>query len=338
MDNELNVTGKKEEAKDRFSDSLLDRLMANNWDIQDTIEDQILHGHTQLRDDEYKEIDDAVIRKHRNKVTMLDDARAAGLVNQLGGLGSMFTEYENITGMTDAEMTMDGETTTEEDEVDKGWVPTPVPLVSKRFRLNMRKLQASRNRGDSLDTTNAEEATEKVTRKVDSSFFTSSFQYGGASTDGLIDVVSENGTHSGDWDDTPGNIYDDINKLIGDLFSNGFEGPYNLYLNPTQYDVFWGADAEGTGDLGNVQERVEDHPLLNKVDWSAGVPAKHAVLVQMTSDVMEFKEAEGITTLDWESGSGMTRYWMVFIAGVPVIKKDSDGNYGTTYIADVTVT
>jgi len=336
MDNKLKVTGKKKEAKGQFSDSLLDRLMTNNWDIKETIKDQILHGHTKLRADEYKEIDNAVIQKHRNKVTLLADMRAAGLVQSLGGLGTMFTEYENVSGMTDADVTMDGDTATERDEVDKGWVPTPVPLISKKFDLNLRKLEASRNRGDSLDTTNASEAAEKVTRKVDGMFFSSSFTYGGKSTQGLIDVVSENGTHTGDWDGTPGNIFDDINKMIADLFGNGFEGPYNLYMNPSQYDVFWGADAEGTGDMGSVQDRVEDHPLINKVDWSAGVPNKNAVLVQMSSDVIEFKEAETITTIDWESGSGFTRYWMVFLAGIPVIKKDSDGNYGTTYIADIT--
>lgn len=336
MDNELKITGKRGEAKDQFSDSLLQRLMANSWDVKQTIKDQILHGHTELRTDEYKEIDSAVVEKHRNKVTMLADLRAAGLVNQLGGLGSMFTEYENVSGMTDADVTMDGETSTEEDEVNKGFVPTPVPLISKRFRMNLRKLEASRQRGDSLDTTNAREATEIVTRKVDSMFFESNFTYGGASTQGLIDVVSNSdGDCAQDWDGTPGNIFDDINTLIGNLFAKGYEGPYNLYLNPGQYNIFWGADAEGTGDMGSVQDRVEDHPLINKVEWSAGVPDKHAVLVQMSSDVIEFKEAEPITTLDWESGSGFTRYWMVFLAGIPVIKKDSDGNYGTAYISDI---
>lgn len=327
------------QAKDQFSDSLASRLMTHGWDVKEVIRDQILNNHTQLSSQEYKEINDAVVNVHRKKATMLPDLRAAGLVDQLGGLGSMFTEYQNISDMTEAEISMDGETATEEDQRDKGWVPTPVPLISKRFRLNMRKLEASRKMGNDLDTSHAEEASTQVTRKIDSMIFSTNFTYGGSSVNGLIDVVSNSdGDLDQNWDGSLGNIWGDLNTLAGNLFDKGYEGPMNVYMAPTNYKYFWNPEQQGTiGDTGQtIQEFVEDHPLINKVDYSAGVPANHAVVVQMTSDVIQWKEAETITTVDWESGSGFTRYWMVFSAGAPVIKKDNDGNYGIEYCSDVT--
>lgn len=327
------------QAKEKFSDSLASRLMTNNWDVEAVIKDQILNNHTQLTEQEYKEVDNTVVNVHRKQSTMLPDLRAAGLVDTLGGLGSMFTEYQNISDMSEAEISMDGETATEEDQVDKGWVPTPVPLISKRFRLNIRKLEASRKMGDSLDTSNAAEASTQVTRKIDNMIFSSNFTYGGSSVNGLIDVVSNSdGDLDQNWDGTLGNIWGDLNTLAGNLFDAGYEGPMNVYLDPKIYKYFWNPEQQGTvGDTGQtIGEFVEDHPLINKVDYSSGVPTNHAVVVQMSSDVLQWKEAQTITTVDWESGTGFTRYWMVFAVGAPIIKKDSDGNYGVEYCSDVT--
>ena len=80
----------------------------------------------------------------------------AGLTHPLGGLWATISEYEKSSDMTEASVNMSAATDDEEDSVAYSPDSVPVPITSKGFRLDIRRLEASRRLGEGLDTTQAE--------------------------------------------------------------------------------------------------------------------------------------------------------------------------------------
>ena len=83
-----------------FFKSMPARLLENNLNIN------ALRTNTLLRADEWRRIDERVVMISSNVLKAIADLRALGLVTQLGGLGVMLSQYEQVSDMSDANVNM----------------------------------------------------------------------------------------------------------------------------------------------------------------------------------------------------------------------------------------
>ena len=126
-----------------------------------------VHQNALLRRYEWEEIDAAVVDVARTTLVAAADFQRLGLIRPLGGLGTTVSVYEQLGDMTDAEVSMEGITRSQQDQPDYTPQSVPVPIIHKDFSFTARHLAASRRLGDSIDTTAAQTAARRVRDDLD---------------------------------------------------------------------------------------------------------------------------------------------------------------------------
>jgi len=308
---------------DKFK-SNASRLLSNGFNVNE------LRTNNLLRKDEWESIDDTVLQVARQRLNAFADVRDAGLTRSLGGLGTIIDIQEKISEMSDAEIDMSGETEAEGDRQQFTPVSTPIPIIHKDFSFNIRMLEASRNRGDSLDVTGVESATRKVTEAIEDMMFSgASITVSGNTVYGFKTHPDVNtSTAVGGWG-TISNIYDTVINMIADAEAASYYGPYVLYCNTNQYAETRAIYGDGSGQT--ARERVEGISEIQAMKPTMALDDGELVLVQLTRDVIEASVAQDIIPIEWESGDGMTLYFKVMAALAPKPKSDYNGNSGIVY-------
>ena len=296
------------------------------------------HLNATLRKDEWKEMDDALIQIAQERLVGVQDLYSRNLVYRVGnGLGKTLLEYEDISGLTGAEITMDAVTPTQKDRPTYDLKSLPLPIVHKDFSYNIRALAASRTTGDPLDTTTVQLATREVIEKVESILFigASSYAYGGGTIYGYMDQPQRNTvTLSTNWDasaKTGAQILDDCKSMKQASIDAKHYGPWILYV-PTAYETVLADDFKAESDK-TIRQRILEIQGINEVKVVDKLTANNVLLVQMTSDVVRMVEGMGITTVEWEEGGGFTTNFKVMTIMVPQIRADQDGNSGVTHLS-----
>ena len=290
-----------------------------------------------LRRDEWKALDDAVLRISEQRLVGIADLQARGLTyNITNGMGKTVLEYHDMSNALEAEMTMDGITKARSDTVDYGVNYMPLPIVHADFRLNLRVLEASRNVGDSLDTTLVERATRKVSEKLEEFLFTdTSFTFGGGTiytylSHPDINTVSM-ATH---WDAsaaTGEKIIDDVKSMKQASINAKHYGPWMLYV-PTAYETVLDEDYVSNYPR-TILERIKSINGIIDVKVADKLPANTVILVQMTSDVVRLVNGMPINVIQWETQGKMAQDFKVMAIMVPQIRSDQDGNSGIVKLA-----
>lgn len=132
-----------------------------------------------------------------------------------------------------------------------------------------------------------------------------------------------------------GDIVSDVINGITILQTNQKYGPYYLYVGTTIGNKFQ-QDYVVTGET--VQPGTTIQQRLEMIDAGNGkklvvkvadrVPADTAILVQMTSDVVDMIDGQAPTVLPWTSNDGFLMYWLVMAIMVPRVRSDYDSNSG----------
>lgn len=294
-----------------------------------------LRVNSALRDDEWALLDARVVDVARARLNGINDLRAAGLVHDLGGLGTTVSQYEKASDMSSADVSMDGATKGEEDAVDYTLISVPVPIIHKDFRIGLRKLEASRKLGESLDTVQAEIAARKVAETLESILFlgASNITINGQQLDGYTSFDDVNtATGAADWG-TVDKIYPNVLAMVDACEQDGFFGPYMLYVATTQF-----------GQMRQVYSAVPSQTAYDRV--KSGISSiidikpcslltDSAVLVQLTRDVVDLAVGMDIVTVPWQSDGGMTLHFKVMAAAAPRVKSDYNGNCGIAVITGI---
>ena len=312
-----------------FAMSAPRRLIKSGFNINS------LRTNDLLRKDEWKELDATIIDVSRQQLVGIADLISMGLTHPLGGLGTIISEYEQLKDMDAADVDMDAATPAGEDTPGYELVGIPVPIVHKGFRISIRRLEASRRLGDSLDTTAAQVSTRKVRDALETLLFlgTPALKVGtsviyGYTTHPDINTGSA-GTGEG-WGEDVKNVYPAINTMISDLEDEGFFGPYGVYASRTQYAEAREVHTDGSGQSG-VARVLENLPDIRFFKASDQLVAGSILLVQLTSDVVDLAIAQDIVMVEWDSMGGMVEHFKVLAAMVPRIKSDAEGNCGIAY-------
>lgn len=289
-----------------------------------------LRTNNLLRKEEWVDLDTAVVDIARQRLTVVSDLQERGLTQPLGGLGTLISQYEAQSDMTPANIDMAGVTPGEEDDVTFDLRSVPVPIVHKDFRLNIRRLEASRRLGDSLDVTQAQVATRRVVDALESMVIRgSNVTVEGAKIYGYTTHPDrQTGTAIGGWSKIQ-NIYPTVLDMIRKANGVRAYGPFVLYVAGDVWPDLLNVYEDGSGET--ARDRILRIPNLDDVKAADEIPSGEAVLVQMAKDTVDLAIAQDIVTVEWEAFGGMISNFKVMCAMVPRIKSDMSGRLGIVH-------
>lgn len=284
-----------------------------------------------LRHREWVELDTTVVQETMIRLRGVQDLINRGLVRNLGGLGTLIAEYEQESEMTEADVDMSGEAPGEEDTIGYNPAGVPVPIIHKDFRINIRRLLASRRLGDSLDTTQAGVAGRRVAEKLERLLVVGhGTKVAGYTIYGYTTHPNRiTGSLTSSWDQVGPTPQKDVSRMIAALQAKGFYGPYMVYVGqnywmPLQDDYKAESDKTTSARILEMDGVLGVQPLDQ-------APANTVIVVQMTPDVVQLQQAEDISTVEWNSMGGMVSHYKVMTAAVALIKSTADGKCGVAH-------
>lgn len=294
-----------------------------------------LRTNALLHKDEWEELDRRVVEISANVLNGVADLRAMGLVQPLGGLGVLVSQYEQVSDMTSANVNMAAQADDEEDRVEFPLIGVPVPIISKGFRIDIRSLSGSRAAGSGLDTTHVDTATRKVAEMQEQMLFQGYplVQRGGTiygySNHPSVNVV----TGGADWG-TATNILPNVLAMVSALVNDNFYGPYRLYLHPDQYMQTFALNAATAVPIIRTLEQI---PGLGPgaIRPTNYLPAGTGVLVNMSRDVVDLAIGQETAPVQWDEKGGLMSHWKVLCALVPRVKVDASGRSGVAKMAGI---
>lgn len=297
-----------------------------------------------LQYDEWKDIDRTVIEAATLRLIGIQDLRSAGLTHGLGSIGMTVSLWDRVSDMTEADVDMSAATQGQKDTI--AYIPqfVPVPIVHKDFQLELRRLTASRQFGESLDVTAARIAGRKVAEKSEHILFNgdasiqvpdaalgSGIVYGYTTHPdrNLVDLQST-------WDSLlsteNARIIEDVMEMQAASREARHYGPWCLYI-PSNYESKMDEDYRGpnSSDTRTVRQRIMALSGITDVRVADYLPADEVVLVTLQSDVVDLAIAQDISTVQWSTTGGMVEEFKVMAVWVPRIKSDFDGRSGITH-------
>jgi len=297
---------------------------------------EVLRSNNTLRKDEWKHFDTAIVKIARERLVGIARLRAKGLVYTIGnGLGKTVLEYEDASDVEDAQVSMDGVTRGRNDRMEYDINYLPLPITHGDYQIGIRALNASRELGETLDTSMAEAKTRKIAEKLETYMFqgSSTFTYGGGSIYGLMDAPNRNtGNLTANWDDsaaTGTTIRDDVLAMKQANLDAMHYGPYDLWV-PGNFEIALDEDYV-TGYPKTIRTRLSE---INGIDF-IGVADKltndNVILVEMASDTIRYVEGLPLTNLEWDTEGGMVFNYKIMTIGVTQVRADQDGNSGIAH-------
>ncbi len=288
-----------------------------------------------LRKDEWIMYDTAVVAVARQRLNAISEFLSRGLSMPLpNALGVTQIQWETISDMTEAELTMSGLPTSERDRVNYELSTMPIPIVHKDFQLNIRALEASRKTGQPLDTTQAELATRLVAEKLESMVFTGapSIVFGGSQVYGLRNHPNRNtGSVAANWDSaaTGANYLADIIAAIGKAQADRMWGPYGVFVTYSAYQRMmddFKADSDKT-----ILQRLMEVPDIAFIKPNENVNAGGFVLVQLSSETIRMVDGIQPTMIMWESHGGFLINFKIIAIMVPQVRATQTTQSGVVH-------
>lgn len=290
-----------------------------------------------LRKDEWKQYDEVVVQIARDTLRAAGDLINAGLVYNLNNaMGKLSLEWEKVSDMNDADVSMSAVTDGGRDRVVFEMDRLPVPIIHKEFQLNARTLAASRQTGQSLDTIQAEVATRKVAERLERIVFDGyGLGAGGGDLYGYTNFPHRNTGAISNWAltaTTGDTILADVLKMIAALVGDFRYGPYVLYV-PTDYYLRLLGDFKAASDK-SIMARLLEIPQLSAIrptNYLTGGASGEVVLVQMTRDVVDMVIGQQPVPVMWDTHGGFMMNFKVLAIMFPRLKADYNGSCGIAH-------
>lgn len=293
-----------------------------------------------LRKDEWKAYDEAIIAEAQIRLRGVAALIAAGLVHRIpNGLGKMMLEWEKVTDMDDAEVSMDGIAGGESGRQDFELDGLPLPLIHKSFYLHLRHLLASRERGEPLDMSQARASSRKVSETAEHLLFNGTTKkFGGRSIYGLTTHPNRNTTAFGNsaknWvqtDKTGENIVADVQTLIKLANADRFHGPFWLFVSGNagyRLEEDFKANSDKT-----IRQRILDIDGIQRVEVVDKLADNNVLLVQATPDVIDVVEGLPLTSMQWDVEGGMRINFKAATILIPRVRADAAGRSGVQHMS-----
>lgn len=290
-----------------------------------------------LRKDEWIQYDETVVAVARQRLVGVADLMAANLSYKIRNpLGTTRIEWEKEGDMDPADVSMSGVTEGRNDRLTYDLTSVPLPIIHKDFHINIRALEASRTRGESLDTSQAARAARLVAEKIENMLFKGSTVNGSNSPIyGYCTATNRNTGSISNWASgavTGETIVDNVLTMLGALQADNMFGPYMLYVPPTYWNRLMD-DYKANSDR-TILERILAIKGISGVQMSANLldgASGEVILAQMTSDVVDMADGLQPTTVQWDTHGGMVMNFKVMAIMVPRMKTDSANQSGIAH-------
>jgi hypothetical protein len=286
-----------------------------------------------LQREEWESLDAAIVARAKQRLNIYGDLISMGLRSQ-GSVAEWYSKWRVASEVTAAAVTMDFETDPEGDRPDHKIYGVPVPIISKAFSIGRRELASARASGTPLDTSAAEECATSVAEMVEQIIVdgNTSIVVQGDSIPGLRTVTGRyNPAAAGDFG-TLSNIEPTfVEDVLPTMHTRRYHGPWNFYMHPTQYGEMQQRYTDGSG--ARALQELLALPEINAIKPNDLMTAGEFIGLQMTRDVIDYREALSLETRRWEHPSGSRLFYVVLLMGTPRLKI----NYATqTGVAHVT--
>lgn len=316
------------------SGSLAARLLRSNMSTES------LRTNDILRYREWVNYDEAVVAVSRQRLVVIQDLMNLGLVYPIeNALGTTRIDWETVGDMYPAEISMSAVTEGMNDRAQFQLVSLPLPITHKDFKIDIRTLEASRHRGESLDVTQAKLSARLVAESLESMVFNGWAQTAvGANIYGLTTQPSrKTGSLTGNWSSagatTGEQILLDLLSMVEALAvnTNNMFGPYALYLPYLAYARL-ADDFKVYGDQ-TIMERLMAIPELKIIRGSNYLTTTNTILVQLTEDVIDLVDGIEPTTIQWDEHGGLMVNMKVLAIMVPRVKATQTGQCGVAHFS-----
>lgn len=284
---------------------------------------------------EWEVLDAAIIAAVRERLNIVADFRAAGMVSQTS-LGEMLSSWRVGSQRRRPDVTMDGRTTVDRDRSERRTSSVPIPIIATAYEIGRRELMASRAVGAALDTYEAEEAARAVVEEAERIMINGNSEVvvQGTQIYGLTNHPNRlndtaSGYGGGDFG-TEGNPVDSVLGAVGALAAISYFGPFNVYIAPTQYNETLDFYTDGSGDTELA--RLLRLPMINSVKPADLLDDEEVVIVQMTTTVADIREAMPVENREWEAPDGSAMFFKVMAALAPRLKPDYANNLGVLHM------
>lgn len=291
-----------------------------------------------LRKDDWKHLDDAIIKVSQPRLKAVGDLRAAGLTYTIpNGMGKTVLETETMSDINDASVSMDGLRPNANDRPVFELTNLPLPIIHKDFSFSARQVQASRNGGSPLDTTMAELAARKVAEEAEKlllgvSAVANLYNFGGGILYGYTNFISRmtrtiTSPVAAGW--TGATLLADVLAMRTQSQNAFHYGPWVLYVAPA-WDQYIDNDFKAASDK-TIRNRIKECEGINDIRTLDYLTGFDMLLVQMTSDVVREVIAMDMTTLQWDTIGGLMLNFKVMAILVPQLRADQNGNTGIVH-------
>lgn len=291
-----------------------------------------------LRRDEWIFFDEQLVSEAQIRLRGVADLMSAGLTRTIAnGLAKTLLQWENVTDMEPATVSLDGVTRSENDRVEFSAASLPLPITHKDFYLNLRTILASRERGEAIDTTHIRASGRKIAEESERMLFQGGKTFMGVTVYGYTThprrATSGYGA-GGNWAQvakTGAEIVADVSTLVGLLEANRMYGPYGLYVS-TGSSLKMSEDFKAQSDK-TIRARILEIENIQFVRVVDQMPADTVVLVQMTPDVVQWVTGEPLQTVQWDVHGGFQINFKAFTIQVPLIRADAQGRSGVAHMS-----
>jgi uncharacterized linocin/CFP29 family protein len=285
--------------------------------------------------DEWKQIDQTVVRAAMPELTFFNQLRAANQVTIPNGLGTTVLESMMIGDITPAEINMDGLARADQDRPLTDMTGVPLPIIHKDFTLPLRDVMVSRKSGYPLDTALPVDAAVKVGEEVEKMAVGVglNYQFAGRHIWGMTNfpgrlTVELSDPEAPGWEGA--DLIDDIVEMKAASKAVGFRGPWRVY-HGSGWDGYLEKDYSGTKGTNTLADRVQAIRGIRSIESLDFMPEFDIVLIQMDARVARAIVALPLTTLQWEQQGGMEINLKVMTIMVPEFRADFYGGTGLVH-------
>ena len=289
-----------------------------------------------LRKDDWKLLDDAIVKAAMPRLKAVGDLRSKGLVYSIpNGMSKTVLETETVGDTNDATISMDGLREGLNDRPKFELTNLPLPIIHYDFGFSARQIAVSRNGGSPLDTTMAELAGRKVAEAAEKLLIGNwtaddQYTYGGGTIYGYTDFPDRSTktltTPTGSNGTTTLTEVLDMKALA---YADYHYGPYTLYNSPA-WDKFLDNEFKTNSDR-SLRERISAIDGITGPTTLDYLTNYDMLLVQNTTDVVREVIGMDITTVQWESKGGMQLNFKVMAIMVPQLRSDQNDRSGIVH-------
>lgn len=292
-----------------------------------------------LLKDEWIYLDRVVTQVARERLDFVSDLQSMGLTYSLpNAMGKTVIQYQNVSDINDATMSMDGLSKGDNDRVEYDLTSMPVPIIHKDFSFSAREIAVSRNGGMPLDTTVLEMATRKVSEATEKLHLGTygTYKFGGGNIYGVKNTPNVNTATYTDWDGstkTNEQRLDDILGFLQTMREDHRFGPYGIYLG-SNLERYLDEDYKAESDI-TFRERIlkigsgrNDAGTVKFVKALDYLAADDIIVIELKSSVIQSVVGMAPTLVQWTSEGGMKYNFKVMSIMLPRIRTDYNGSYG----------